>query len=226
MLELDLCYNFIIKLLSLISHLRRESVIDINNRALSDNRLDVMDISCTRDPDYKNLQYNQDGSLTFDPAEGGGDGGVASGAPPPTAASSFNDQIKILGNIVAGTAVPRRYENTRMPNVGAGPVPDHVDEDYINDYPEGLEHTYSNQDDLLLQVRQCVHVRWNLRIRDPEPLNKGHFCTPNSFLTSEERTAFQQRTKWLLSKCKTSYRGPSEKETTSQQRTLFWTPFL
>ena len=88
-------------------------------------------------PDYKNLSYNEDGVLSFDPENGEA-----------AAASSFNQQIKILGNIVASTAGARKYENTRMPNV----VPDHLGDDYMNDFPEGLEHTYSNQDDLLLQV--------------------------------------------------------------------------
>ncbi len=121
--------------------LHRESVIDISSRALSDNRLDA--VESMGDPDYKNLSYNEDGSLTFDPDDG------------EAATPSFNEQIKILGNIVAGgSAAARKYENTRVPNV----LPDHLSEDYMNDYPEGLEHTYSNQDDLLQQVRglSCV----------------------------------------------------------------------
>lgn len=120
--------------------------MDISNRALSDNRLDVLDVAPpASNPDYKNLQYNEDGSLSFEPE--GNEGGTA----------SFNDQIKILGNIVAAGsggvagAGGRRYENTRVPpNMSV--VPDHLSEDYMNDYPEGLEHTYSNQDDLLMQV--------------------------------------------------------------------------
>lgn len=129
----------------LLSFHIRESVIDINSRALSDNRLDS--VGSMGDPDYKNLQYKEDGRLEMDPEVD-------------LATSSFNDQIKILGNIVTGGVLPTHdYENTRpaksKPSV-PGAHADGLDMDYMNDTAEGSEHIYSNQDDLLLQVRETV----------------------------------------------------------------------
>lgn len=126
--------------------------MDLTNRALSDNKLDR--------PDYKNLQYNEDGSLTMDPEVD-------------LSTASFNHQIKILGNIMSGPIPTHSYENTKLSkgagaglgqSAGAGPaqgpggLPEGYDEDYMNDNPEGLDHTYTNQDDLLLQVCVCVCV--------------------------------------------------------------------
>ena len=108
--------------------------MSLNRRALSDNRLDQ---ACA-DPDYKNLQYNEDGSLSIEPEEGD------------VSAASFNDQIKIMGNITSGPIPTHSYENMRPRRSGAA---EDDDEDYMNDNPEGLDHTYSNHDDLLLQVR-------------------------------------------------------------------------
>lgn len=89
-------------------------------------------------PDYKNLHYNADGSLYMEPDEG----------------ASFNDQIKVLGSAVSG-GLPHSYEN--MGALRAGGQQDGEDgDDYMNDFPEGLDHIYSNQDDLLLQVRETV----------------------------------------------------------------------
>jgi len=124
------------------------------------------------DPDYKNLQYNEDGSLQFEPGED-------------AAASSFNDQIKILGNVVSSDATGHNYENTKLIEPGhvggavvapphhKAPSPEGGDEDYMNDNPEGLDHTYSNHDDLLLQVgavlfffvsQRCGLVYCDLRV--------------------------------------------------------------
>ena len=125
-------------------------MIDLNSRALSDNRLDTLGTSAApapgmTDPDYKNLQYSEDGRLCMDPEVD-------------LSAASFNDQIKILGNIVVGVPPTHNYENTGLSKPpssqggvsprGVGPDPD----DYMNDNPEGWDHTYTNQDDLLLQV--------------------------------------------------------------------------
>ena len=116
-------------------------MIDINNRALSDNDLDQSSAFAAAaprmdNPDYKNLQYNADGSLSMEDEN----------AMP---ASSFSEQIKGMGNISSGGVVPagHSYENTRMAR-----ATDRNAEDYMNDNPEGWDHIYSNQDDLLMQV--------------------------------------------------------------------------
>ncbi len=67
---------------------------------------------------------------------------------------SFNDQIRMLGNIpaVSGGAPVTGYENTRV--VVGGDVPGYNNDDYMNDTAEGWEHTYSNHNDLLMQVKK------------------------------------------------------------------------
>lgn len=104
----------------------------MSDQALSDDRLDCLGPAAAN-PDYKNLQYNADGSLSM---EGEGD----------AVGSSFGDQIKLLGSNVSGGEAS--YENTRLVRQQEGGESD----DYMNDSPEGLAHIYSNHEDLLLQV--------------------------------------------------------------------------
>ena len=66
--------------------------------------------------------------------------------------SSFRDQIKMLRSAVGGSAPPRNYENTRF-QYGNERSDTHYDDDYMNDTAEGINHTYSNQEELLMQVR-------------------------------------------------------------------------
>lgn len=111
----------------------RDSIIDINSRALSDNALDMVDAD---NPDYKNLQYSSNGMLQME--------SDASGS------ASFQDQIKLVSNLVAGGSHSPHscYENTHFkPNSASGGG---EDEDYMNDDAE--DHTYTNHDDLLQQV--------------------------------------------------------------------------
>ena len=128
---------------SFLTYHIRDSVIDINSRAMSDNRLDQVGVAGPAntggDPDYKNLQYREDGSLEMDPEVD-------------PATSSFNDQIKILGNITGGGPQPRNYENTRPVKPKRPATAEVTDEDYMNDDAEGLDHVYSNHDELLMQV--------------------------------------------------------------------------
>ena len=115
----------------------RESM---NSRALSENRLDQIEggAAAGGGPDYKNLQYNEDGSLNMDGED--------------VLAASFGDQIKLLGN---SSSAPS-YENTRILGISGGQLEGGESDDYMNDSPEGWGHIYSNQEDLLLQV--CLWV--------------------------------------------------------------------
>ena len=122
---------FIIIISSLL--LNRSSGINISNGANSEDAIDKMEEG-SRCPDYKNLQYNPDGTLNMEDSD--------------SHAASFGAQIKMLGNVTGGMG-PRSYENTKM--LGAE-LQGSQDDDYMNDNPEGLSHIYSNQEDLLMQV--------------------------------------------------------------------------
>lgn len=114
----------------------------MNNLALSHSRLEHLAPGADN-PDYKNLQYNADGSLSM---EGEEDAGGA----------SFGDQIKLLGNSSGEAAASHSYENTRLGHSGGQQVAGGENDDYMNDFPEGLGHIYSNQEDLLLQVSKLT----------------------------------------------------------------------
>jgi len=102
----------------------------------------VMDNGTFVNPDYKNLQYDDDGNLNMEP----------DAVPAP----SFIDQIKRLGG-----ATPTQgqgdhcYENTALKegwSEGHGPSSD----DYVNDSALEDIHNYTNHDDLLMQVRKII----------------------------------------------------------------------
>ena len=83
-------------------------------------------------PDYKNVGYDEDGQLNID------------GALVPKTHNYENQVISAASksNAAAGGGGNLVNEGFYDPDM-----------DYMNQDPEGLFHTYSNQDDLLQQVR-------------------------------------------------------------------------
>lgn len=69
-------------------------MININSRTRSDNGLDTAGVM-SGNPDYKNVQYNADGSLSVEP-----DPEVEA------VAASFGEQIRILGGAETGPVSP------------------------------------------------------------------------------------------------------------------------
>ena len=98
-------------------------------------------------PDYKNLQYDEDGTLDFGHGE--------SEQP-----RSFGEHIKQLGEAASMGATPstHNYENTKLRGGGGaeGDGRGRGDTDYVNDMIVRQDHTYSNHEDLLLQVHKCT----------------------------------------------------------------------
>ena len=113
----------------------RDSIIDISSdHQFSDASL-ALDNGRLSNPDYKNIQYDEDGTLDLEQDE----------------SHSFSEHLRIFGGAVGMGDVPpsHNYENTKVKGrrgEGGG------DSDYVNDMAMGQEHTYSNHDDLLLQV--------------------------------------------------------------------------
>lgn len=86
-------------------------------------------VPSARNPDYKNVGYDEDGQLNID------------GSLVPKTHSYENQVIsteKKGGAAVGGDFINEGFYDPDM--------------DYMNQDPEGLFHTYSNQDDLLQRV--------------------------------------------------------------------------
>ena len=101
-----------------------------------------MDEGNFANPDYKNLQYDEDGTLDLRQDEPG--------------AHSFSDQIKMLGGSTPafGSAMPpgHSYENMGVTEGAEGAGGRVYSEDYVNDTALDDVHNYTNHDDLILQV--------------------------------------------------------------------------
>ncbi len=119
-----------------------DSIININGTPEFPGTSPSTDDGNFENPDYKNLQYDEDGTLDL---------GRDSELP----AHSFSDQIKMMGVAPANVPPAHSYENTALKDTGAnvqgweGPG-----EDYVNDSALEDVHNYTNHDDLLLQVRK------------------------------------------------------------------------
>ena len=94
--------------------------------------------SCVN-PDYKNVGYDEDGQLNID------------GTLVPKTHSYENQVIPAVGSRVG-----RASSNTEATGDFINEGFYDPDMDYMNQDPEGLFHTYTNQDDLLEQVSEVL----------------------------------------------------------------------